>query len=193
MVAILAGLKVFIAFMFKYVIKVVAIGFVLVLFIIAAWHSVEQKNLDPFMKEFGGRILLVDKTVEERLGGLAMAEEVNFGKNIFAYLTVILDILMLYYIIKFTKWAITFITGTTVPGMTRIIIAILIMALAEVFYAKVFLGYYVVPFVGFSSVLTQFVPLILIPFAQWFATTFHISEVPLLGNETMSWWDRIFM
>lgn len=193
MVAILAGIKILIIFLFKYVFKIIAIGFVLVLFVIALWHSVEQMHPEPFVKEFGGRILMVDRTIEERLNNLVVAENANFSRNVVSYLSIILDILMLYYIIKFVMWVFRFWFGETPSKFSFIIGALLVMAIAEVLYMWVFLGYVGWPFIGFISIVTNFVPLIVIPFAEWFKLTFHISSVPSVGNETMSWWDRLFM
>lgn len=184
-------IKVVSVFMLKYGFKFMAIGFLGYLFISAGINSILQKSPDPFMKEFGGRILLVDRTIDSELTKLKDAD-MGLKDRIMIIFGVLLDLLMFIYIIKFIKWTFAGMMGPTVPDSIYIMFAIGIIFFAEMFYAKVYLDYWVIPFAGFVSSLANMYDLLISPIIEWFKVTFHISSLPTSDNETLSWWDRLF-
>lgn len=191
LMAIFAFIKVIIAFMLKWGFKVMAIGFLSYLFLTAGYKSLVQHNPDPLVKEFGGRIMLVDRTVEAEINKLR-TEGMGMQDRLLIFFGIILDIFMFVYIIKFLKWMFAGMMGEVVPGSIYLMFAILVMAFFEAFYARIWLGHWVIPFVGFFSIITSLFELMILPIVEWFKNFFHISDLPTVGDETLSWWDRIF-
>lgn len=186
MVAVLGAIKVLSLFFVRHIAKILVIGFLFLLFANAIAQSWVQGDPDVFLKEFGGRIFMTDKTIEAEISHLKEVGSQDVVVNSWVYIMAMLDIYILYHIVKYTKKFYRACFGPTTPMWIYWIFAIGTIMLAEALFIRLFLETWTIPYSGFISLIENFVPLMLAPMLKLFTTWLPITPVNECINGTMN-------
>lgn len=193
MVAILSGLK-FLLFVFpRMALRAMGIGLIFLLLIIALYHSAQQMNPTPFFKEFGGRLFMADISIEQDIEFLKANMGAGLDVSTYHWLMIIGNIAMFYYMVKLGMWVLrNFVFDKSKGDWATFIWTLVIYFVLECFFIIVFVDGWRIPFTGFFSLVTGFVPLIVEPFTNWAISFIPVQPVTGDVNQTIDWWTRIF-
>lgn len=149
---------------FKRFLRLATVLFIILTIAIAGYNAWVKQDPDVFFQEIGGRIVLIDRTLDTNVN-LMLSGTLDSGTYAITFFDSILSLLSFFYILRFWMWIFKIAQGDNGP---RLLYAIIIMAVLEVFYFRIFYGQWDWPFIGFINTFAHFVPLFVQPFANWF-------------------------